>query len=158
MIKMRELLSIEDPISSKLRIHLSRDPIIKLQRVMQESEPVTKPNGLWYGFGREWIDFQRHEMKVVDGKYVYFVNIVNPDKLLRLSTRKQMYSFLDKYYLKPSINWKRVAEDWGGIEISPWQGKLYYDDARMSWYGGWDIASGCVWEVDIISLKIIYPK
>lgn len=160
MIKLKEILSIEAPISSKLRVHLSATPIDKLypRDVTQGNEPVTKPNGLWYGFGRDWIDFQRIEIDNKSGKYIYFVKVKNINRILRITNRDEMKVFVDKYYVKPAINWSVVAKDWAGIEINPFLGKLYYDGGQYAWYGTWDIASGCVWDTSTIELKLIYPK
>jgi len=38
-----------------------------------------------------------------------------------------------------------VSKEYDGIEIAPYQW-----DARLSliWYYGWDVASGCIWNLD----------
>ena len=50
------------------------------------------------------------------------------------------------------IDWKKVASKYDGIEIVPYQPK-----ARMNllWYYGWDIASGCIWNLGNTSLNLI---
>ena len=161
MILLQELISTDSPINSKLRIHISSKPIDKLysRDVMQGNEPVTKPNGLWYGFGREWLDLLMHDLeRDISKHYIYFVKITNSSKILRIHNKEGMISFVEKYYWKPLIDWRRVANDYSGIEINPWQGKLYREMSNMSWYGTWDVASGCVWDTSCIELKLIYPK
>lgn len=161
-MKLKELLSFDDRINEKLRIHLSSTPVGPLQNkpVISPTDkgPYDKPRGLWYGFGREWIDFSVGEGFRPSRGYIYFVKLLKPDRILRITTEGGMYLFTEKYYERPLIDWKRVAQDWAGIEITPWQGRLYMDSAKLSWYGGWDIASGCVWETSAIKLRQIFPK
>jgi hypothetical protein len=44
-------------ITPDMRIQLSKDPIYKLEKRRYIQIPGHKPDGLWYGFGDEWIDF-----------------------------------------------------------------------------------------------------
>lgn len=46
------------------------------------------------------------------------------------------------------VNWQRVAQQFDGIIITPYQWSR-----RMGgpfWYYGWDCASGCVWKLDAV--------
>ena len=42
------------------------------------------------------------------------------------------------------IDWRKVAKKYDGIEINP----MIYELRMMalSWYYGWDVASGCIWK------------
>ncbi|RYE19920.1 MAG: hypothetical protein EOP45_11870 [Sphingobacteriaceae bacterium] len=49
------------------------------------------------------------------------------------------------------IDWTSLATDYDGILISPYQ---YCMRLRYLWFGGWDCASGCIWNLSCIdSLK-----
>ena len=50
-------------------------------------------------------------------------------------------------YSQKNIDWRKVASDYGGIEIAPYIYKGRYD---ISWYYGWDVASGCIWGDGVI--------
>lgn len=41
----------------------------------------------------------------------------------------------------------RVRQDYAGIEISPYQYECRFE---LTWYYGWDVASGCVWDKEAI--------
>ena len=46
----------------------------------------------------------------------------------------------------PVVDWPRVAQSYKGIIISPHQhGYSGQDD--LNWYGGWDCACGCIWDL-----------
>jgi hypothetical protein len=44
------------------RIIMSSNSNLVFKSKIQESEPDTKPKGLWYGIGTSWIDWVRNEM------------------------------------------------------------------------------------------------
>lgn len=46
------------------------------------------------------------------------------------------------------IDWLRVAEQWDGIIIAPyqWARRITHD-----WYYGWDCASGCIWNLTAVA-------
>lgn len=54
------------------------------------------------------------------------------------------------------INWKKVAKDYGGIEICPCI-PVY---KKYIWFALWDVASGCVWNIESIikNTELIYEK
>lgn len=160
MIKLTELLSMNAPISDKLRIHWSKEPIRILKSTVQENRPMNKPWGLWYGFGREWIDFvYGNEISSKHGNYIYYVKIKDFSKTLQIKNREEITQFSDKFGSgRGLINWRNVSQQYNGIEINPWLGNLYRDDVKFSWYGDWSIASGCIWTSEFVELKQIYPK
>jgi hypothetical protein len=46
------------------------------------------------------------------------------------------------------INWPKVAQDYSGIEICPYQWKFRLN---YMWYYGWDVASGCIWNQNALN-------
>jgi len=53
--------------------------------------------------------------------------------------------------MRGNINWPAVAEKYDGIIIAPyiWQRRLS-DNPDHFWYYGWDCASGCIWNTEVI--------
>lgn len=145
-----------------------------------------KPVGLWYACGNDWYNFILYKMPkeyLQDHKYVHEIqlhrsiqtNINEPDKdkILIIKSFKDFFKFTDRYgyyldgkeeikssdceyledYEDSRIDWNQVSLDFGGIEICPYLEKVRY----IKWYYGWDVASGCIWNTDLIrNIKLIY--
>ena len=134
-----------------------------------------KPTGLWYSCYSSWYKYLiDNDWKGRLADYIYKLNIKNKtltdinnkdiNKLLVINNEKDFEQF-EKKYLKPSapvrrlgkrwINWRKVANDFGGIEICP-----YFSEKReIAWYYPWDVASGCIWNLNIVkNTELIYQK
>ncbi len=130
-----------------------------IDRVFRSPEPFTgfrpvsgqkvgfKPEGLWYSCGSEWDDWCRYEMPhwITGSPYVYRIE-VNLSRMLVIRNDDDFRDFDARYRIFKSgfglIDWPRVARDYDGIEICPYQ-----QQHRMSsgWYYSWGVASGCIW-------------
>ena len=96
------------------------------------------------------------------GKYIYSVDIGNTN-VLQIKTHMELMQFSREYqgmmsqvYRKgESIDWNKVASKYDGIEINPYQFEARY---QYLWYYGWDIASGCVWNLSGVKLKLLTDK
>lgn len=161
MIRLRDIIN-ELKLPSDVRIHMSKKPF-ELERRTFNQRVTIKPSGFWYGFGSEWIDWCRSEMPNWVGKYIYSVDIGNTN-VLQIKTHMELMQFSREYSrgLMPqiyeegeSIDWKMVAGKYDGIEINP-----YINEARYQylWYYGWDVASGCVWNLSNVKLKLLTDK
>lgn len=117
------------------------------------SQGLLKPPGMWYSFGLAWIKFIVSEKYEKQPKYIDLLE-VDKSKLICINTPLA----LDKFHLQygisfkthekyKTIDWKAVMKDYGGIEIAP-----YIHQRRFSylWYYGFDIASGCIWDADVL--------
>ena len=183
-------------------IHFSCNEIKAIQRV--EEQNTIKPRGLWYSTGTKWIDFFRKNIdKIKKCRYVYRLELnytrkLIPDpqskKVLRIKDEITFDEFTLKYglILKDKytdlmfdvfIDWSRVKEDCGGIEVIPliksrintkdpeiikkYNERFKFipptrvDDIVGIYLGFWlrifDIDSGCVWDPDAVkSIKRIY--
>jgi hypothetical protein len=71
--------------------------------------------------------------------------------MLMIDTLEKLYSFNKEFGVKThvftQINWKKVSNSYGGIEISPY---MWPARRELDWYYGWDVASGCVWNKNVI--------
>ena len=146
-----------------MRIHMSRQPIEKLYDRDQARHPGFKPLGLWYGCGTEWLEWINENEPRWRGEWLYSVVLQQNANILFLSSVDDMNSFENKHrnhdafsicspLLKTSlmvnIDWAMVAKDYDGIEISPYQ---WSERLERMWYYGWDVASGCMWNIRAIS-------
>ena len=156
MIKLTQLIN-ELELTDDMRIHMSKKPFELEPRTFTQKVTV-KPSGFWYGFGSEWIDWTRNEMPEWTGKYIYDIDTGNTN-ILQIKTHMELMQFNREYkadvYMKDAgeaIDWKKVASKYGGIEINPYQFEARY---QYTWYYAWDIASGCVWNLSGVKLKLL---
>ena len=143
--------------------HLTGVKVFKLQnRVYKCSHSSDKPNGLWYQINDSWEEWCKYEMPQWLGagsRASHKINLeIDKTNVLVIQTLEEFDSFHDKYCsLNPyrhestHINWKRLSENYDGIEITNY---LYERrlDSKCEWYYGWDVASGCIWNTDIIKV------
>lgn len=116
----------------------------------QERGP--KPKGLWLsvddGWGwRDWCEAERYRPEKLT--HAHDIELDPDAPLLWITTAGDLLNFGAEYgaELLPGyrvIAWDRVAQDYEGIIIAPYQWELRLD-ARVSWYYGWDCSSGCLW-------------
>ena len=156
MIELHDI-SFDFPITSDMRTHMTKSPIIKINRSKKSrihKNPQLydfKPIGFWYSFGTEWIEWVKSEMPEWMGNNLYEVKIQNKN-ILKINSSYHLVEFDNEFKVKNPINdiycdfidWKRVYEKYDGIEITPynWDFRLKY-----MWYYSWDVASGCIWNV-----------
>ena len=148
-------------ITSDVRIHLSKYPIYKLEKRQYIQKPGDKPDGFWYGFGDKWIDWAETAGPEYMGEYVYEVDI-NDSKILQIKNYSEIIEFTQEYrsskQIVPeiifSIDWPRIELKYDGIEINPYIGKARTDEKTL-WYYTWDIASGCIWNLDKVKIRLI---
>lgn len=148
-------------ITSDMRIHMSKDPIYKLEKRQYIQKSWDKPDGFWYGFGNEWIDWAETTGPEYKGEYVYEVDI-NGSNMLQIKNHSEIIEFTQKYksskQIAPgitfSIDWPRTELKYDGIEINPYIGKARTDEKTL-WYYTWDIASGCIWNLDKVKIRLI---
>lgn len=135
---------------SQKRLHVSRRPIGALESYPNQG-PDHKPRGLWYACGTEWIDFVNREYKYGKGDYLYEITL-NPSRMLFIDDPLDFMKFEKAYGVfygrDKIIDWSKVAERYGGIEICPYR---YEMRMRSTWYYPWDVASGCIWDPSAVS-------
>lgn len=161
------------PTSLRLT-HFSNKPL-KLQSVKcsaLESElralqgtVYGKPIGLWLSdesdFGwREWCKSAKFHLKNLTYQTVFDVSL---EKILLLQNTEELLAFTEKYasedlklpsyfnlpkFKMAGIAWDRVQKDFAGIVITPYQWRCRLE---LSWYYGWDCASGCIWDFKSLS-------
>ena len=144
--------SVLKRIGDNDKIHMSDDGNLKFKNVSPNEQPISyKPKGLWFSFGTQWIDFISSEynkgMSDRIDDYIYDIK-TNDSKILTIGKENESM-FLNKYgvkndYGKVDVDWRKVADDWSGVEILINPREL---NDRWLW-STWDIASGCIWNID----------
>lgn len=51
------------------------------------------------------------------------------------------------------ISWKKVRKNYDGIIIAPYQWDCR-NASETTWYYPWDCASGCIWNLEKVSLRL----
>jgi hypothetical protein len=136
------------------RIIMSSNSELTFNQVpIEKQSQGAKPRGLWYGVGPSWIDWVRSEMPDWEVDNIFKIDI-DVDKILKITNSEELLAFNKNYGVKTQyynvIDWAKVASDYGGIEISPYNYKLRME-REVFWYYGWDVASGCVWNEGVIT-------
>ena len=151
-------------------IHHSRCPISKVcdwEQILNDSAGA-KPDGLWFsiGDGTDWIALckKRH---VENGWCLDVLNcqteIVFSESanILHLASAEDIDTFTAAYVMNSSamkIDWRRVAEKFGGIIIAPHCDERS-NHARTRWYYHWEVASCCVWRKSAVKcLRLLKHK
>ena len=124
-----------------------------------------KPDGIWFGIGDSWISWLEYEMPHWAQPSVMKIEL-NFSKMFHVRKDSDLEVFAEKYqYVDKKANmwmadWYKVSQDYDGIIHwkHPSMGGSFMggiDNPRSFWYG-WDVRSGCVWNpASIKNLKII---
>ncbi len=134
---------------SESRLIMTEDTTINF-REFNNQKIGNKPKGLWYGIGVSWIYWVRNEMPDWEYDNIFKIDL-NESNMLMIDTLEKLHSFHEEFGVKThvftQIDWEKVSNSYGGIEISPymWEARM-----KLDWYYGWDVASGCVWNKNVI--------
>ena len=141
------------------RYHLAHHPLTYVVQRPWVQDRGMKPEGFWYGVGDGWLRFLQQGGAPIRKLYARHVHALRLDltRVARLTTVAEVRAFHEKYrdqhahdaYSKIVLDWRKVERDFAGIEIAPYQYALRFDH-KVFWYYPWDVASGCLWDVDVI--------
>lgn len=150
--------------------HFSDHKILEFYSVPQDREGAGfgKPRGLWVSVDGEddWPAWCKAEQfRDTDKQNHYRVNLAETHGCLVLTTADEVFDFGVKYgkptsepYARGYIDWARVAREYNGLIIAPYQWPARLDE-RSFWYYGWDCASGCIWGAAAVqSIELLREK
>ena len=154
-------IDIRLKITPDIRVHMSKNPIHKLKKRHYTQISSDKPEGFWYGFGDEWIDWTEMSGPERKGNYLYKVDI-DGSKILQIKDYSEIIEFTKEYMsdkqLMPgiifSIDWPRIELKYDGIEINPYIHQARLID-KFIWYYSWDVASGCIWNLEKVKIALL---
>lgn len=154
---LSDWIQMIDAAPMEPRVHASATPIeaVDVRAIGDQWRPgfvaefprPNKPVGLWYGVGSSWLSWcSVNDIRARRIRHLY--RVTPPENMLRISTHTEMLDFQAEYGIPEDgpvwkIHWQRVATNFDGIEIAPYQYAARISGAP--WYSGWDVASGCVW-------------
>jgi hypothetical protein len=142
-------------------IHWSAEPLAAIDPAWDYSGGRTrldKPTGFWVsveGNGDGWADWCRDEQFGVERlAHEHEVTLAPDARILRITTPEGIDALTKQYgtgrYGGHEIDWPRVAQEYQGILISPYQWSRRLAEG-CSWYYSWDCASGCIWDLNAIA-------
>ena len=125
-----------------------------------------KPTGLWVSVDGpdDWAAWNESEQfRDTSQQNQFRVTLAEDANVLMLDSDDAILKFTDEYvalelgYGTYAVDWRAVASRYQGIIVAPYQwGLRYAQEAR--WYGGWDCASGCLWDASAIStVSLVRP-
>lgn len=120
-------------------------------------EAHAKPIGLWLSVGDVWDTWCRTERYRTHDSVSTF-EITADKSVLLLDDAEVLREFTHMFSLPRSgplkefihmIDWPRLSSQISGIVINPyiWSCRL---DPSTCWYYGWDVASGCIWDLSVL--------
>ncbi len=162
--------------------HYSQHEVKKLNPIFYDKyreywpeEGAMKPCGVWISVedGEDsWFDWcKSEEFRLENLRHKYSVVIAPDAKILHLKTPQEIQLFSLEYAANDpldfsrrsplhyqhayiyKISWKKIKEKYDGIIIAPYQHSLRFDEVS-SWYYTWDCASGCIWNLDKVSIML----
>lgn len=134
-------------------------PECRFFHVIQQPEFDLKPYGTWVSVPGEddWYTWCSRTFGKADLAYRHTLELDTTDVLV-ISTRKALVDFSKRYRTSLSgfeafpdmlpLDWQRVAADYRGLVIAPWQPQV----RMMTWYYTWDCASGVIWDSSALRL------
>lgn len=116
-----------------------------------------KPVGLWLSdesdFGwKEWCEAENFHLERLESATDFIIK--DSANILRISSIEEALEFndiwsntnKDRYFNSPK--WDEVSKAYDGILITPY--RKDYTVWLPTWYSGWDVSSGCFWNLDAI--------
>lgn len=134
-------------------VHVSKQEMGELKDSDQFFSNSFKPCGLWLshenGFNwKKWCEQEQFPC----GDFEYSVTIDSTANIVCLNDMCTVFDFMGKFLLSDgfSIDWKAVAEKYDGIYVTEHALSWAFTNDDMTFLYGWDLASACVWNVDVI--------
>lgn len=137
-------------------LHYSAKPFTFDRNHVYRESGCGKPCGFWLSVEgeddwQEWCGSNDFGL----GQHVYEVELTSAANVLHIPSSGALHNF-NGYYGKPGfsprlgdIDWDRVAADYDGIIIAPYQWVVRMESAFF-WYYSWDCASGVIWNLGAV--------
>lgn len=142
----RDLMELIAPSD---KVTFFRDKVSSPKNVT-EQKPDSKPDGWWFTSGNAWVKliYEKGQEKDIElGRYLYRLDY-DPQRVFIIDSLEAYREFTNEYYLKKwFVDWPRVAESYGGIEVAVWLPEF----ASSHWLQGWDVESGCIWDNSVLT-------
>jgi len=154
-------------------IHYSSEEINTWRPTSYIQKDDYKPAGMWFSVEapdeegviwgwKEWCEAEEFRLPTL--KYRHKLSIHPSARLLILNTEEKMWAFTNQYAksldlghaklhynYKTYVDWKAVARLYQGILIYPYFYQFRLGFSEFAWYYPWDCASGCIWDLSILT-------
>lgn len=138
--------------------HYSNADRIEIRSVQQDNRRFDKPRGFWVSVDGDddwpsWCAVEDYDI----GANRFTVTLAPSANMLTLTTADEVIDFAHIYKSREftdslrefaAVDWVRVAQDYQGLIIAPYQWSLRL--SGVGWYYTWDCASGCIWDAEAI--------
>lgn len=140
------------------------------QLTFEQSSIYSKPQGFWVSvdgedswdtwclannFGHESTEVSNLVTLKADANII----ILYTKDEIRNFAKRFMTVYSETFYLRQGIFWAAVTKEYSGIIIPNY---LYWECQDeldiFNWYYGWDVASGCIWDLNAIESVIVDDK
>jgi hypothetical protein len=141
-------------------MHYSHAPVTEIHSMGQATGRALrgdKPNGFWVSVkgNRDWPEFCYNEQWNLESfKHAFEIALVDSARILHIDSYEMLCAFSKNYGNRDRVDWMRVASEYQGIVIAPYQWDARYS---LNWYYSWDVASGCIWDAKAISRVVDAP-
>jgi hypothetical protein len=147
----------------KLTHHAPPDWSYDPARTYPQERNWCKPKGLWLSVDGDWERWCRSDWTWHENQVNVEFDLIDPDAVLILDCVDDI-DYFDEHYVTRNmtgngslsryrINWEPLTTKWAGIMIAPYQWQRRLDGAASEWYYGWDVASACIWNLDVLKEK-----
>jgi len=139
----------------KRLVHSNKDELDRtfpVPKLRVGAKPSARGEALWYSVGNGWKEFAAARLPKQWGANEFQLELDHA-KMFIPRTMQDLHDFTEKYTADEEghIDWPHVAQDHGGIEISPECFDAYCEDPDIvPWLYGWDVPSGCIWDARVI--------
>lgn len=144
-------------------LNFSRSPIQQIPSYRGEWTEHDKPTGFWVSdedAETSWSEWCASENYADLSKQpAYEVVLIENHNVLMIESVEALDAFAERFGALSDpygfgrdryiIQWDRVAKEYDGIIITPyqWSRRLHHESM---WYYGWDCASGCIWNFNAV--------
>ena len=136
-----------------------------------------KPNGLWFSYGNEWIEWcNTYCPQMIRGNYLYNLEIDDTD-ILKIKSFEDLKDLHDNYGYsmlkamaertndteamfpenvlskKTMVDWQKLTKDYKGIEFIDYHAikvESVFDIIAYAWFNSVDVSGGCIWDLSAL--------
>jgi len=152
-------------------IHYSSQEVTKVHAGVERQHPF-KPHGLWVSDDdcednwHAWCMSKKFNLGTLT--HVHSVEMTPGANVRILSSAAELEQFTETFRrsdmgkFPPSygdnrrnifiIDWDLVRAKYDGLIITPY---IWSKRLELLWYYGWDCASGCIWNPDVVGIRLI---
>jgi hypothetical protein len=141
--------------------HFSSEPLQLVDKIYNNTSQF-KPSGLWLSKDDQWYEYAINGVRSHSQMRYKTVFEVDTSNVIVLKNSEELLEFHNSfpaiisgapYLLTYSLlNWPKVAEQYDGVVISPYQKIGMINGTLIAWHESWDVSSGCFWNIKCLKM------